>query len=184
MADDKLFEALEDALADMECVLHTSEVHGLLTGAMAAGLPLDETAWIPLMSEQLNRGQRLPNAVMSVLAQLYQEERKLLTENSHEFIPLLPPHAPLYDRLFGLSKFCEGFLLGFGLLSQKLTLDQEAQEILTDLRDISMVELDVEADDELENAYEHVFEHVRVSVQILFSEFGGEAPKPQSQSVH
>ncbi len=184
MADTKLFDVLEDALADMESVLNTSEVHGLLVGAMAAGLPLDETAWIPLMSEQVNRGQRLPNACMNVLSELYQQERQLLTERSHEFEPLLPLNAPLYDRLYGLSKFCEGFLLGFGLLSQKLKLDEQAQEVLGDLRDISMVELDVEADEELENAYEHVFEHVRVAVQLLFSEYSALPPKPESQSVH
>jgi uncharacterized protein len=166
----ELFWPIQDVFKQFNCVIEPSEAHGIMIGAMSAGLTLDETSWIPMMLEQLNKGQRLPGEGMSLMSDLYLESRRILNQEPHALEILLDDESPLPNRLFQLSKWCEGFLLGFGLHSKDLKINANIREILTDFRDISQVEVESEASEELEVAFLEVFEHVRISVQIVAAE--------------
>ena len=167
------YDEVEDILATHDCDTTASELHGMLCGLYAAGLTNNKIqAWRVTILPHLEEAHEMPPAALAMIDQLFQQTGLILTKDIFSLELLLPAEDyPLIDRLTGLSGWCQGFLLAYGIqLGNAQLKNAELDEALKDLADIAQVELDVEEDDEMESAYFTVHEHVRVASQVVWIE--------------
>lgn len=182
------FDQLANALAPLGTLNSPSELHGLLCGKLAGGAQVSEIQWLLDAVEFLDFTQAPEPHVRDLLAQVYYITREQLS-NDFALTLLLPNDDELIsDRVMALSQWCHGFLTGFGSADAKnRTLDEEAQDMLSDLAAIVQIQVDDEEDQEANEAdYMEVTEYVRVIASSFYEEFAApqEVTPPVSQQIH
>jgi hypothetical protein len=183
--DDQWYRSFARRLHQELPTVTPSEVHGILCGLYCGGLPQDSDSWKKPLLEQISEQPAVSSDLMVFLTAL---QKRLLEQLSTllGFTPLLPPDDEALDkRLAALVNWCEGWLLGFGMVAQG-KLDEDTREAVKDIQQIADVEQDVgDADDSWERAFWEVVEHLRVAVEVVITA----QQKPldeahQSRSVH
>lgn len=174
------YEALSAQLTPLEVIVEPAELHGILCGKLCGGANPDETEWLLEAVEELDFTQAPDEAVRASLSQLFQQTRAQVVRQDFDLQLLLPSDdADIERRLASLSRWCQGFLVGFGGAGEvaEADLSSQAREALEDLAAISQVELDrddPEAMRAAETDYMEVTEYVRMAALALFMEFGSE----------
>ena len=177
------FDAVQDALEGLGATADAAEAHGILCALLLdnAALPL----WLGHILDDLpDDADVLAAERLEVLERLYANTRDLLANDDLGFALLLPDESGDFGRrLLGLSTWCQGFVYGIGVagLAEGERLDEEAQECLSDLVEISKLGDDEESSEEAELQFAEVAEHVRMATLLLNESLNPLSPSP---SVH
>lgn len=174
MVSDQLlsYDDLEDLLATHECDTQGAELQGMLCGLFSGGMPNNDQDWIIPVMQQINGGKKLSGSAMNPLSVYCRQIGEKLESDIFALDLALPDdRASLSERLTSIGKWCEGFLLGYGLTTNnKKQFSDDLQEALSDLAEISQIDPDADEGDEMEKAYYTVIEHVKVAAQIIYVE--------------
>jgi hypothetical protein len=172
--------SLVQQLDAAELPITAAEVHGIVTGALCAGIPASE--WRTLILGRAPAGE----AVATLLATVYAQTATQLDGDELDFAPLLPDEdESLTQQAEGLSEWCRGFLLGFGSGRRSTAsipggvgfgrrplpaLSDEAREVLDDMQQLTELDPETEEDEEAARALAELAEYLRVGVQLVYEE--------------
>ena len=153
---------IQAELDDLGVEPGASEIHGLLSGWLAAGGKIGKD-WLQALI--LDNDIRSPETD-SQLASMLAVTQRQLKDPEFGFQPLLPDEdEPLTDQVEKLFDWCTGFVAGFGLAGGgQAELSPESEEALQDLVTISKSTI---ADDPDEDSYAEILEYVRVAAMLL-----------------
>lgn len=177
-------------------VVSPAELHGLLTGHLAAGARLQPTVLLQTACELMDINSFAQESSKVALIDLYNASCSALESIDLEFEMLLPDDDDeISIRVEALGRWCQSFLSGFGLYGKHTdaSLSAEAKETLNDLGQIAQISADLEDLDENENDLMEVQEYVRMAVLMLFTECNKAvadkekefaAVKPESSRLH
>ena len=151
------------------------EFHGLMTGYLCADSGSTVDRRYELYQDWTEA--RLEFDQIDILEKLYEETLESLEEFSDfEFRVLLPDDdTQIAERSLGLSKWCSGFLSGFGSVGRhnRDSLGENATEVLTDFARIAGMSDPVPEGEENEVDLMEILEYVRISVLLIFTECAG-----------
>jgi len=169
------FDTLADLLVEEGAfTLSPSELHGLLSGQVAAGARFDPDSLFARLVELLDLQPFRQDATRTRIMQLYLATLQQLQAPDFCFELVLPDDdQPLAVRADALGIWCGGFLSGFGLQELKggQALSVEGQETLRDLAQIVQISTAADADaEDDENDLMEVQEYVRMAALLVFSE--------------
>lgn len=169
------FDTLADLLVEEGLLtLSPAELHGLLSGQVAAGARFDPVSLLARIGELLDLEPFKRDDTRTGVMQLYLATLQQLQAPDFSFELVLPDDdQPLAVRADALGVWCSGFLSGFGLQERKGSqgLSIEGQETLRDLAQIVQITTAADADaEEDENDLMEVQEYVRMAALLVFSE--------------
>jgi yecA family protein len=153
---------------------HASEIHGVLTGLLCAGFTFEEQSYIGMLNDLFSNGDVFPDAVKTVITQMYSELWADLLDDDYAFQLMLPDDDDsIIERGHALGKWVQGFNLGFGLQQKNSPItSSEVKEVLTDFAEIANLSDEMEEDEDTEQAYFEISEYVRISALLCFTELG------------
>lgn len=179
--------------ADVQAVLnaesvqaHGAELHGVLTGLIAAGYEFESTDYLAMINDMFNNGEGLPLPVKSTVKQLYSEIWQTLLDDSYGFkLMLADDDDSIAERAAALGHWVQGFSLGFGLQQKDTAIaSEDIKEVLSDFSEIANLSDEVDEDEATEQAYYEIAEYVKVSVLLCFSELGAAPDTENKQILH
>ena len=177
------FDSVQSALEKLGAMADASESHGTLCGLLLDNCGL--AVWLQHSFEELpDAADVLAVEQLQVLKQLFEQTRTQLNTEDLSFELLLPDDIDDFSvQLLGLSTWCQGFLYGYGVIAKSKSpeLDEQSQECLSDLLEISQLNYDEEVSQETEGQYLEVVEHIRISVLILNEAINPVMPAPLMQ---
>lgn len=179
------FEKITALLNQHKILADAAEVHGILSGMLAAGMPLENRDWLAALADMLNQGDALNKEVSDSLMQLFNQLCQQLLEAEFSLTLCLPDDAaPINDRGQALIHWVEGFMLGFGLHQADLTkCSDDVKEALDDFAEIVRMDAEMPEDDESERALFEVIEYVRISSMLCFNELGQSVATQQDNAT-
>ncbi len=154
-------------------VASPSELHGLISGHLAAGARLQSAILLQTACELMDKESLSQESSKVVLVNLYSATCAALESLDLDFEMLLPDdETEISQRADSLGRWCQSFLSGFGLYGKHTdaSLSQEAKETLNDLGQIAQISSELEELDENESDLMEVQEYVRMAVLMLFTE--------------
>ena len=184
-----VFQDLDETLRRAGAACDAAESHGMLCGALCAGLDSDGP-WVDHILDEASGSAEAQQACRKSLSALRDDTHALLAGGSLEFAPVLPDdETGLADRTDALGEWCQGFLFGLGLAGTRIKpeeMSEETNEVLKDLGQIAQAGFEGDEDNEDdETAYAEVVEYVKVGVQLLYEELRAPADiAPPSDRVH
>ena len=177
------FDSIQNSLQQLGATADAAESHGTLCGLLLNNSGM--AVWLQHTLEALpDKGDVLAAEELQILKQLFEQSREQLNTDDCSFEPLLPDDADdLAVRLLGLASWCQGFLYSIGVIGKdKLeSLDQQSQECLSDLLEISKLDHREAASEEAEQQFSELVEHVRMSVLMLNETMNPLMPAPSIQ---
>ena len=183
-------QELKQLLQDLQLTASASEVHGFVTGLLAAGVRLNKQQLIKVLEAHTETDQAFDDALIASLWQMQLATLEALGSSEIIFTPLVPEDEfTLTERVIALSDWCQGMLSGFGLAvrgdDERLTKG-DIQETLQDIVNIVHVGGDFDSDNEEdEQAYMELYEFVRLAMIHLFEEMSPmEEHRPQHEQLH
>ena len=173
-----VFDDFADMFVELGAFGTPSELHGLLTGQLAAGVRADAEAWLAMVVSHLDVQELEDDDDKAELVALYDLVLEQLISADFGFQLLLPEDdSELAGRTDSLGAWSSGFLSGFGLGfdRSKQTLSSEITDAMEDLANIAQVSFDAD-DEELEGenaetSYLELAEYVRLAAMMVFAEF-------------
>lgn len=173
------YEQLKIQLDQAALAITPSELHGLLTGLLVAGLDWKSKDWQPLLFDYTNQGMGWPTALLQLTQSLFNATHLELTQPHFIFSFILPEpvadetHA-FYQRAEGLAEWVSHFISGLGLAGAAVNkCSLEAKESLQDLDEISRLGVDEEESIAQQSQFlEQVLEHCKVCILTLYTEWG------------
>ena len=173
-----VFDDFADMFVELGAFGTPSELHGLLTGQLAAGVRADAEAWLAMVVSHLDVQELEDDDDKAELVALYDLVLEQLISADFGFQLLLPEDdSELAGRTDSLGAWSSGFLSGFGLGfdRSKQTLSSEITDAMEDLANIAQVSFDAD-DEELEGenaetSYLELAEYVRLAAMMVFTEF-------------
>lgn len=177
-------------------VVSPAELHGLISGHLAAGARLQPAVLLQTATELMDINSIAQESSKVALVDLYTATCNSLESIDLEFEMLLPDDDnEISLRAEALGRWCQSFLSGFGLYGQHTdaSLSSEAKETLNDLGQIAQISSELEDLDENENDLMEVQEYVRMAVLMLFTECNKAvadkekefaAAKPENDRLH
>ena len=189
-----VFDDFADMFVELGAFGTPSELHGLLTGQLAAGVRADAEAWLAMVVAHLDVQAIEDDDDKAELVVLYDMVLEQLTEANFGLQLLLPEDdAELAGRTESLGAWCTGFLVGFGLGFDHSTqkLSSESTYSMEDLANIAQVSFDAEdedlTEDSAEISYVELVEYVRLAAMMVFAEFNllaESGPQKVPQQLH
>mgnify|MGYP001999645276 CR=1 FL=1 len=178
--------AISEFLSINNVEVGAPEFHGLLTGHLCADSSSNVNTRYELYQNWIEA--RLEFDQIDILEKLHVETLESLEEFSDfEFRVLLPDDgAPIAQRSLALSKWCSGFLSGFGSVGRHNmdNLGEDATEILTDFARIAGISDEVTDGEENEVDLMEILEYVRISVLLIFTECAGSGSPQRESPLH
>jgi uncharacterized protein YgfB (UPF0149 family) len=177
---DYAFWATELKLASL--AVSPAEVHGLLLGMLAAGLPINDKSWQPLLFDYTNDGMGWPTSLTAMTQNVLDFSRDELSGTDFKLTLLLPEgdnDEALFQRGDAMAEMVNHFISGLGLMNIELKgVSAETQEALADLEEMAKLAIDEEDDlEEQEELLEQVVEHIKACMLTVHAEFGAK-PEP------
>ena len=159
---------------------HTpSEIHGLLTGKLAAGKRFDQSAWLLQAQELLDTDASFSKEQQEQLYFFYMATATPLADADLSFQALIPDDdLDMEQRLQCLGLWCSGFLAGFALVEKAITeLPELVNDALNDLAAIAQVGAneDEDWDASAEQDFFQLMEYVRLAAMNVFMEYHAQA---------
>jgi yecA family protein len=168
-----LHEAVEQALAALECDVGAAECHGMLCGMLCGPGEFDERMWLAHVTGDAEDIPDLPASATGTLLELAGETRDALERDDFGFALLLPPDgAPLGERAAAFGAWCRGYLSGLGLsgIADLAVLGEDARSFVRDVERLSAIDEDAAGDEEDERALVELTEFARVGVLVVHSD--------------
>ena len=123
-----------------------AEVHGLMTGMLCGGLPVNGVSWADPIADFANNGEPLSDGLKTELNLLFSATAlELATDDICESLELslLIPETDLFEQAEGLSDWVSSFLSGVGLMGlEPHQFPQSVKEAFSDLQDIAQFGID------------------------------------------
>ncbi len=179
------FDEVSAALANdtTNSAADPAEIHGLLCGMICSGPKMNGKVLI----EPTDKASR------SILLRLYEITSSKLHHFDFEFELLLPDDSyELRVQAEGLSRWCQGFLLGLhaaGIVVEhaKSNDTRDALHRIAELAALDHEVIEIKEDDDV--ALFEVTEYIRLAVLMIYSEFavtqnGSSDIMPASQMIH
>lgn len=168
------FSSVQAVLTSESVEAHAAELHGVLTGLIAAGFTFESTDYLPMVNDMLNNAEGLPASVKSLIKDVYSDIWQHILDESYSFRLMLPDDDDsILERGYALGKWVQGFNLGFGLQqTKKAVLSDDVKEVLVDFGEIANLSDEMEEDEDTEQAYFEIAEYVRISALLCFTELG------------
>ena len=137
-----------------------SELHGLLTGIVCVTQAPTTDEWSQILNT-LNVPALKAEALNSLTDEA-EDVAHALSDDELDYLPMLPDDNHLLaDRVQALADWCAGVVLGFGLASGNIRVEE--QELIEHLQDVAAVEFeDSDNDEEGEESYQELYEFVRL----------------------
>jgi uncharacterized protein YgfB (UPF0149 family) len=186
-----IFDDFADMFVELGAFGTPSELHGLLTGQLVAGVRADAEAWLTMVVAHLDVQGLEDDDDKAELVVLYDRALEQLTAPDFGFQLLLPEDdVELAGRTESLGAWCSGFLSGFGLGFDhtKQKLSSEITDSMEDIASIAQASFDADddeqKDDSAETSYMELVEYVRLAAMMVFAEFNLLADGAQKQGPH
>jgi yecA family protein len=166
------YEQVEEVLAEAEFEASASELQAILCGMLAAGINLNDKNWLTTIVDIANDGRSISEEAETTIQSIFTWTHHQMNQHDSLAPTLLPDDSyPAVDQLESVAVWCQGFLLGFGLQTGNSDVSNpEVKESLTDLADISQLELEAEENEETQTALFTLIEHIKVAVQLIYWE--------------
>ncbi len=170
------YVVIDEALIKIGCTLSAADYHGRLCGLYCVGqIPEIGLGEFTPDFETPNADEAAETPTQSnVLSAFHEWVKKQLTDVQGGFDVLLPEgDFPLTVRLFAMHEWCAGFLFGLSSVDKKIQkgandYEEEVQEFVQDVIEISRSEQYPEENEENEVAYMELCEYLRTGVQMMF----------------
>lgn len=166
---------IDDALRRAGSGWDAAQSHGLVCGRLAVEGGQCAAAWLEQVLEGTDDRNAARSECKALLAALFEDTHRQLTERQSGFVPLLPDDdESTADRTEALAHWCEGFLHGLVSRQQDDALKSRlASEPLADIiRDVLQITRAAAGDDEEddEEALTEIVEYLRVAAQLVYEE--------------
>ena len=127
------FPSVQAILTSESVEAHAAEIHGVLTGLIAAGFEFESSDYIAMVNDMLNNAEGLPVRVKSLVKDIYSDIWQKILDESYSFQLMLPDDDDsILERGHALGKWVQGFNLGFGLQQTKnATFSEDVKEVLS-----------------------------------------------------
>ncbi len=170
-----VYDELARLLSSHSSLTGPAECHGIIAGVVVAMGEQDPGVWVQhIMGDSANAEEPSVAVMLRVLDGLRKHVAMQLGATDMTFQLCVPDdQVALVARAGSLVEWCEGFLFGVGLAEglDIRSLSSEAQEFITDLREITRLHIDVdETTEEDEVNYTELYEYVRMGVHIIHDE--------------
>ena len=178
------FSSAQAMLTSESVQAHAAEIHGVLTGLIAAGFEFESNDYLAMVNDMLNNAEGLPTNIKSLVKDIYSDIWQKILDDSYSFQLMLPDDDDsIVERGHALGKWVQGFNLGFGLQQTKnTTLSEDVKEVLADFGEIANLSDEMEEDEDTEQAFFEIAEYVRISALLCFTELGS-PPEPQDKDA-
>ncbi|WP_116368024.1 UPF0149 family protein [Parahaliea mediterranea] len=185
------FDEIADHLVEQGEQCSPSELHGCLTGLMAAGAVGEPAAGLAGLNQALNLD--LHGELAECMLELYSVTLAALQDEEFDFHPLLPEDDTDLDlRVLALGAWCRGFMAGYARAtasagSGDASLPGDSAEILRDIANIAQAGVDEDLpEDESEGNYAEIVEYLRFAALNVFMDTQGRAAASDagSPSLH
>ncbi len=164
-----------------------AECHGIIVGVVSGRGDQNPGLWVShIMGDNATAGEPSEALMLRVLEALRQHVITQLHAADMGFQLCVPDdEVSLEIRAGSLVEWCEGFLFGLGLTGLDIrALSAEAQEFITDMGDITRLNVSVaEPLEEDEVNYAELYEYVRTGVQIVYDELHSN-PDSENEVLH
>lgn len=167
------FDDFANNLLEQGLQASPSEIHGCLTGLLAAGAEAEPEVGLDALTQTLD--VVLHGELAGQVMQLYTVTSAALLDEEFNFHPLLPDDsADIGERTASLTHWCEGFLAGFAFImagtdKAGAALPGDSGEILKDFAAMTEATVDEqESEDESENSYIELIEYLRFATLNVF----------------
>lgn len=166
------YELVEEVLAEAECETTAAELQAILCGVLAAGVKPEDKTWLSAVIDIIKESGEPLVEVQDLIKTLYDWSHFQMYQHDSLAPTLLPDDKyPVIDQLEAIANWCQGFLLGFGLEAGRGNIDShEVREALTDIAEISQIELEADESEETQVALVTLIEHIKVAVKVIFWE--------------
>ena len=177
------YEDVSDLIDEVGGHCTADELHGVIVGQLVAHQEHREEAWLALLFDFIDVDIDPSVIVARELMELVNIAKIGVDDSELGFQLLLPNDSEsLKERTKAMSRWCQGFLAGYGMAGRgqesdaedgddgvaasdrREKLPPEAQEILQDIVSITQVETDIEESEENEENYFVLVEYVRLAV--------------------
>ena len=181
------YSQASDLLDQYQIMATPAEIHGVLCGLLCGGINPKNQVWLQEFNQLVNDGLPMPAAVSTWLDELFQASLRGMREN--DALELLLPddeEASSSELLIAIIDWAQAFLAGFAVIQQDLAkASDELQEILSDISEITQLDVDSMSDDGSDDASFYVlYEHLKLGVIMAFEEFGPRMGEDKQQTLH
>lgn len=164
-----------------------AECHGLLS-ALLCGSVDAVPVWLDELITEQHEGDLLQTESKQVLKGFAAVVKTQLQSTDLSYELLVPDDdEPLYQRVFSLAQWCQGFYLGLGIIgiNDLEKLPEDSREVVQDMMEIARIEnydeqSEEQANEEDESAYAELVEYLRVGVLLIYEELS----KPENVTQH
>lgn len=181
------FDDISNMLVDLGAHASPSELHGYLSGLLAAGKRLSDKQWLQEALVLIDADNEVSPANKESFICIYANTLASLADENYGFYPLLAgDNRSLETRLSCLATWCQGFMVGFALVEKKVNdLSDIVNDALHDMAAITRVDTDLEQNDSdsANEDYIQLVEYVRLASMSIYAEYDKEvAPVPEKES--
>jgi len=171
------FDDISAQLKTLRLEIESAELHGLVTGWLAAGAKWSVAEANEALTEWFG-GEEVSAELVTISAELAKEILAELEDLEMGFQLLLPDDgASITVRQQNLSHWCTGFLSGFGITGrfQQKELADDVAEVFRDMARIATLDDEIPDDDDNESDLMEISEYVRMSALYVFTECANKA---------
>lgn len=174
------FDEVANLFVSLSAHITPSEVHGVLSGQLAAGKRMQQADWLNEAKDILDTDAGFSASQEEQLQFFYMATLTPLSDSELSFQALIPDDdLEMELRLQCLGLWCSGFLAGFALVEKTTSqLPELVNDALNDLAAIAQVGAndDEDLDESAEQDFFQIVEYVRLAAMNVFIEY---APKPK-----
>ncbi len=167
-----IYDDVVDLVEELDANCTAEELHGMAAGQIAAAKVNSDEAWLKTSAEFMDIDDSFcPAVARRELIALYRQLEVALKDPDLGFCLLLPSDdkEPVAVRAVALGRWCQGFLVGFGMAGvNRDMLGEELAGALKDIAAISQVRPDEADSEENEKSFVSLTEYVRIVVLNIF----------------
>ncbi|ARU55078.1 MAG: YecA family protein [Pseudomonadales bacterium] len=182
------FDELTDIYQAHKSFNPPSEIHGIWCGRIAGGAKLQNHDVLRSILEHMGVDHLESSASEHFVLELYRKLESQVQGDDMNLALLLPDDDfTVSERVHSLTLWVSGFLEGVALEKGRILSEQDddIQELLRDLVEISQIDTEVEDDEASEVQLIEVVEHVRMAVLTLYVDLNPGQPSVQeSHTIH
>ena len=188
------FEWLANVYNINGAINHPSELHGIMIGHITGNTKLKDDEWLAMCLDHMGieefNVEKQPH-VHQDLCKFYHDTLDSVAADSSAFQICLPDDSySIAERGEALGAWVGGFLEGIAVTQTQAlaSLDEDLQEILRDLVEISQLDSRMDSSETTERDFFEVCEYVRIGTLNLYLEFNeladGAANEEAAPTLH
>lgn len=173
-------EGMMNLIWDAGLELSPAELHGCLTGLLAAGTAPDPESALAATARLLDAD--FHGELAAQVMALYRLTAEHLEDEDFDFYPLLPDdEEPIATRTAAMAGWCRSFLAGFAeRAGGRSGLPEDSGEVLKDFAAIAQATVEDDEEEEgLEESYMELVEYLRFAALNVYLDTRAEGAAPE-----